>query len=130
MKRLKDKKVVPEAKLGTLLKTFTSSKKKTRLHCARPRRMGTPGCVNKRAGGKRVRGGFRSKFARMVSKRDLNSAELETTRTLKGPTTVMTANGDVQTREEATVRVKHLDLFVKSYASRRNTRSSCTREAL
>ena len=41
----------------------------------------------------------------MVSKRDLNSAELE-------PTTVMTANGEVQTREEATVYVKELDLFV------------------
>ena len=41
----------------------------------------------------------------MVSKRDLNSAELE-------PTTVMTANGEVQTREEAAVYVKELDLFV------------------
>ena len=28
------------------------------------------------------------------------------------PTTVMTANGEVQTREEATVYVKELDLFV------------------
>ena len=48
----------------------------------------------------------------MVSKRDLNSAELETTRIWKKPTTVMTANGEVQTREEATVYVKELDLFV------------------
>ena len=48
----------------------------------------------------------------MVSKRDLNSAELETMRTSKSPTTVMTANGEVQTREEATVYVKELDLFV------------------
>ena len=37
----------------------------------------------------------------MVSKRDHNSAELE-----------MTANGEVQTREEATVYVKELDLLV------------------
>ena len=36
----------------------------------------------------------------MVSKRDLNSAELETMRTSKNPTTVMTANGEVQTREK------------------------------
>ena len=43
-----------------------------------------------------------------VSKKDLNSAELETMRT----TTVMTANGEVQTREEATEIVKELDLFV------------------
>ena len=48
----------------------------------------------------------------MVSKKDLNSAELETMRTSRSPTTVMTVNGEVQTREEATVYVKQLDLFV------------------
>ena len=48
----------------------------------------------------------------VVSKRDLNSAELETMRTSRSPTTVMTANGEVQTREEATVYVKELELFV------------------
>ena len=48
----------------------------------------------------------------MVSKRDLNSAELETMRTSRSPTTVMTANDEVQTIEEATVFVKELDLFV------------------
>ena len=47
----------------------------------------------------------------MVSKRDLNSAELETMRISRNPTTVMTANGEVQTKEEATVYVKELDLF-------------------
>ena len=49
----------------------------------------------------------------MVSKKDLNSAELETVRTSRSPTTVMTANGEVQTREEVTVYVQQLDLFVK-----------------
>ena len=48
----------------------------------------------------------------MVSKRDLNSAELETVRISKNPTMVMTANGEVQTREEANLYVKELDLFV------------------
>ena len=48
----------------------------------------------------------------MDSKRDLNSAELETMRISKNPTTVMTANGEVQTREEATENVKELDLLV------------------
>ena len=33
-------------------------------------------------------------------------------RTSKSPTMVTTANGEVQTREEATVYVKELDLFV------------------
>ena len=48
----------------------------------------------------------------MVSKNDLDSAELETMRISRNPTTVMTANGEVQTREEATENVKELDLFV------------------
>ena len=48
----------------------------------------------------------------MVSKKDLNSAELETMRISRNPTTEMTANGEVQTREETTENVKELDLFV------------------
>ena len=48
----------------------------------------------------------------MVSKRDFNSAELVTMRISRSPTTVMTANGEVQTREEVTVYVKEMDLFV------------------
>ena len=46
----------------------------------------------------------------MVSERDLNSVELETMRTSKSPTTVMTAKGEVQTREEATGNVKRIGL--------------------
>ena len=49
---------------------------------------------------------------KMVSKRDVHSAELEPVRTSRNPTMVMTANGEVQTREEATENVKELDLFV------------------
>ena len=45
----------------------------------------------------------------LVSKKDFNSSELETMRISKNPTTVMTANGEVQTRDEATVCVKELD---------------------
>ena len=40
-----------------------------------------------------------------VSKRDLNSAELETMRISKNPTTVI--NGEVQTREKTTVLSKN-----------------------
>ena len=53
----------------------------------------------------------------MVSKKDLNSAELETMRTSSSPTTVMTAKGEVQTREEATVYVKAIGYICQSYAS-------------
>ena len=45
----------------------------------------------------------------MISKKDLNSAELETVTTSRSLMTVFTANGDLQTHEEATVYVKELD---------------------
>ena len=49
---------------------------------------------------------------RMVSRKDLDSAELETMRISRSPATVMTANGEVRTNKEATVCVKQLNLFV------------------
>ena len=49
----------------------------------------------------------------IVSEKDLHAAELATMRISRSQTTVMTANDEVQTREEATVYVKQLDLFVK-----------------
>ena len=48
----------------------------------------------------------------MVSKRDLNPAELETVRISENPTTVVTTDGEVPTKEEATVYVRGLGLFV------------------
>ena len=48
----------------------------------------------------------------MLSKKDLSSQELDTLRRSRNPTTVMTANGEVQTNEEAQVYVQDLDLFV------------------
>ena len=48
----------------------------------------------------------------MISRKDLNPGELDTVKSLKIPTTVVTANGEVQTKEEATVYVKELDFFV------------------
>ena len=47
----------------------------------------------------------------MIRKKDLNSAELETVTTSRSATTDITANGEVQTHEEATVYVKELDTF-------------------
>ena len=48
----------------------------------------------------------------MISKKDLNSAELETVTTSRSPTTVITANGEVQMHEEATVYVNELGKFL------------------
>ena len=44
----------------------------------------------------------------LVSKKDLNSAELKTMRTSMSPTTVVTANGELQTREEATMFLEEI----------------------
>ena len=48
----------------------------------------------------------------MLSRKDLNSTELETVRFSKNPITVITANSEVQTKEEATVYVNVLDSLV------------------
>ena len=47
----------------------------------------------------------------MISKKDLNSAEMDTLTTSCSPTTVITANGEAQTHEEAIVYVKKLDFL-------------------
>ena len=49
----------------------------------------------------------------MLIRKDLNSVELETVRISESPTTVVTANCEVQKKEEATLYVKGLNLFVK-----------------
>ena len=74
-------------------------------------RMGTAGCIKKRA--------WEREFVvdsgagmHKVRKKDLKSTELETMRMSRNLTTVMTANGEVQTREETKENVKELDLFV------------------
>ena len=48
----------------------------------------------------------------MISKKDLNDAEMDTLTKSCSPTMVLTANGEVQTHEEATVYVKELDIFL------------------
>ena len=48
-----------------------------------------------------------------ISKKDLNSPEMDTLTKSCSPTTVITATGEVQTHEEATVYVKELEIFLK-----------------
>ena len=48
----------------------------------------------------------------VLNKNDLNSADMETLRRSRTPTTVVTADGEVPTSEEAQVHVHDLDLFV------------------
>ena len=48
----------------------------------------------------------------MISKKDLREAEMDTLTKSCSPTIVITANGEVQTQEEAIVYVKELDMFL------------------
>ena len=48
----------------------------------------------------------------MISKMDLNSAEVDTLTKSCSPTILITGNGEVQTHEEATVYVKELEKFL------------------
>ena len=48
----------------------------------------------------------------MISKKDWSNAEMDTLTKSCGPTMVITANGEVQTHEEAIVYVKELDIFL------------------
>ena len=48
----------------------------------------------------------------MISKKDLSDAEMDTLTKSCSPTIVITANGEVQTQEEAIVYVKELDMFL------------------
>ena len=48
----------------------------------------------------------------MISKKDLSDAEMDTLTKSCSPTMVITANGEVQTHEEATVYVKELGIFL------------------
>ena len=59
----------------------------------------------------------------MISKKDLSDAEMDTLTKSCSPTIVITANGEVQTHEEATVYVKELE-YILDYESPRKHASS------
>ena len=54
----------------------------------------------------------------MISKKDLSEAEMDTLTKSCSPTIVITANGEVQTHEEAIVYVKELGIFLTIKSSR------------
>ena len=76
------------------------------------RRVDYAGRINHKTGRKRVSGRFWSKYAHGQQERPLTLPNWRPWGFLRIPTTVMTANGEVQTREKATVYVRELDLFV------------------
>ena len=66
----------------------------------------------------------------MISKKDLNSAELETLTTSRSPTTVITANGEVQTHEEATFLYQRIVSILDNENPREYASSFIARTAL
>ena len=66
----------------------------------------------------------------MISKKDLISAEMDTLTTSISLTTVITANGEVQTHAEATVYVKEIGYIIDNESPRGYARSFIARKAL
>ena len=101
MKRLKDNSDVPEARHGTLPKKFYKLKENDKATVYSPAEEWVLPAASTKEPEEREFVVDSGASMHVVSKRDLNSAELETMGTSRRPTTVMTANGEVQTREEA-----------------------------
>ena len=66
----------------------------------------------------------------MISKKDLSNAETDTLTKSCSPTKVITANGEVQTQEEANVYVKELDMILTMEGPREHASSVIARKAL
>ena len=66
----------------------------------------------------------------MISKKDLSNAEMDTLTKSCSPTIVITANGEVQTHEEATVYVKELGKFPDYESPRKHASSIVAWKAL
>ena len=66
----------------------------------------------------------------MISKKDLSDAEMDTLTKSCSPTTVITANGEVQTHEEATVYVKGIGYILDYESPRKHASSAVARKAL
>ena len=65
----------------------------------------------------------------MISKKDLSHAETDTLTKSCSPTIVITANGEVQTQEEAIVYVKELDMFLTMKVLEKHASSFVARKA-
>ena len=66
----------------------------------------------------------------MISKKDLSNAEMDTLTKSCSPTIVITANGEVQAHEKATVYVKEFGKILDNESSREHASSIVARKAL
>ena len=65
----------------------------------------------------------------VISKKDLSDAEMDTLTKSCSPTIVITASGEVQTHEEATVYVKELDIFFTMKVLENTMETDCRLES-
>ena len=65
----------------------------------------------------------------MISRKDLSNAEMDTLTKSCSPTIVITANGEVQTHEEAIVYVKELDIFLTMESPQKHIQQYCRSES-
>ena len=98
MKRLSDSSDVSEVRLGILSKTDTNSKKKTRIHSTFVAETKVLPTTSTKELEEREFGVHSGGSMHIVSKKDLNSAELETLRTSRSLTIVMMSSGEVNQR--------------------------------
>ena len=116
MKRLKDNSDAPEARHGTLPKKFTKEiyklEKEDKAPFYSPYEEWILTASSTITPEEREFVVDSGASMHMVSKKDLNKTEIETVKISKNPIMVATANGEVQTKEEATVSVRELELFV------------------
>ena len=66
----------------------------------------------------------------MISKKDLSEAEMDTLTKSCSPTIVITANGEVQTQEEAIVYVQRIGYVLDNESPREHASSIIARKAL
>ena len=66
----------------------------------------------------------------MINKKDFNSVELDSLTTSRSPPTVITANGEVQTHEEATVLCQRIGYILDNESPRGYVSSVIARKAL
>ena len=117
MKRLSDSSDVLAAGLEYCQKKHIQAQRKKQSYFLFSPREKKYSQLRQQKSQRRVCGRIPERSMHMVSDKDFNAAELETMRTSRSPATVMTANGEVQTREEATENVTGIRLIRDSDAS-------------
>ena len=106
------------SKALNLAEQYLQVQRKTRLHSTRPRKKGSSRLRKQKSREEREFVVDPGASTHMVSKKDLNSAELETMRTSRSPTAVMMANewrGANQRRSHG--KCQRMRLIRQSYAS-------------